>query len=90
MNVKEAEEIIKSVPAGFSGFKEEFPEDFNKADGFLECHELYKPLVEALETLRLKLNPKDMPGAYAAKDAEEYKLIWNVLKHYRKNILGDL
>lgn len=52
------------------------------AEGFLECNEKYKPLVEALKFVlsELKANDIDIPG---------YETIEDALDHYRKEILGE-
>lgn len=76
MNIEEAKYIRYEVSHGDIRV-----EDFIAAEakGFLECHEKYKPLVEALKHIQ-DINDDD-------KRIEE--LCENVLSIYRKEILGE-
>jgi hypothetical protein len=93
MNVKEASEIFikgnnvlleKDSTTSISDLVEQ---SINKAigygasKGFLECHKLYKPLVEALESISKNS---------CCDQCQEAKLVsLKPLEHYRKNILGE-
>lgn len=76
MTVKEAEEILDN-PELTCDNRMLRNEPF-KAQGFLECHELYKPLVEALE----KMNR----GHWG----EAPELTNQALLYFRTKILGEL
>lgn len=83
MNVKQAEKIIREQETQLDNGKRfntqtAFQEYFYVASkAFLECHELYKPLVDALE----KIN------TICHGDCVVYSRV--ALEQYRKNILGE-
>lgn len=84
MNVKQAEDICKPKDA-YVGPDEAL--NIASAAGFMACHELYKPLVEALEhALRVALLNENVDGAHTGQNRVQ---IESALSHYRKNILGE-
>lgn len=84
MTVKEAEEIVKPKDS-YVGPEEAM--NIASAAGFMACHELYKPLVEALEhALRVALLNENVDGAHTGQNRVQ---IESALYRYRKNILGD-
>lgn len=82
MNVKEALKIIEEYqrePMAYSGT--DFMDDMFFAQGLIECHELYKPLVEALESISKNS---------CCDQCQEAKLVsLKPLEHYRTKIMGD-
>lgn len=89
MNVKEAKEAVKLTP--MSGNTTENAGDlylraFSK--GFLECHERYKPLVEALEYAS-QLNDTCIPKEAHTRFNCQSCILKIALNHYRKEILGE-
>lgn len=74
MNVKEAKEILIKATNPHAPIAHS---DVIGARCFLECHELYKPLVDALEKI----------STICHGDGVVYSRV--ALEHYRKNILGE-
>lgn len=82
MNVKIAKESISDIG--------ERPLDRYElqAKGFLECHERYKPLVEALEYAS-QLNDTCIPKEAHTRFNCQSCILKIALNHYRKEILGE-
>lgn len=72
MNVKEALLFLKNQISTANK---------TRAEGFLTCHEMYKPLVGALESISKNS---------CCTSCQEAKLVADkALDHYRKEILGE-
>lgn len=85
MNIEEAKYIRYEVSHGNIRV-----EDFIAAEakGFLECHERYKPLVEALEYAS-QLNDTCIPKEAHTRFNCQSCILKIALNHYRKEILGE-
>lgn len=73
MNVREAEKVVS---------EENLNDGSWEARGFLQCHELYKPLAEALEYSCPHSSLKC--GGACESEVKE-----SALAHYRTHILGE-
>lgn len=76
MNVREAEKI-----RSYHHWNDPIDFQYGTVKGFLDCHELYKPLVEAAKRVLFE--------GTTESEASAIEQLEDAMNHYRTHILGE-